>query len=124
MRIRGGGNECSGGVRGAIPHRQANCALVDVTSVSVDRPIVTGTPMIAARKRRTASDLFADFFFRRLVRSFRGPTAQSSIFIPLLSLPSFKRRVCARKDFLNYSTLFVCMYKTSNGGFYFSSYSS
>lgn len=62
MRIRGGGNECSGGVRGAIPHRQANCALVDVTSVSVDRPIVTGTPMIAARKRRTASDLFADFF--------------------------------------------------------------
>lgn len=95
------GNECSGGVRGAIPHRQANCALVDVMSVSVDRPIVTGIPMIAARKRRTASDLFADFFSRRLVRSFRGPTAQSSVFIPLLSLPSFKRRVCARKDFLN-----------------------
>lgn len=49
-------------MRGAIPHRQANCALVDVTSVSVAWPIVTGIPMIAVRKRRTASDLF-DFLF-------------------------------------------------------------
>lgn len=88
-------------MRGAIPHRQANCALVDVTSVSVAWPIVTGIPMIAVRKRRTASDLF-DFLFIFIFffRSFRDPTAlRSSVFIPVLSL--VKRRVCAREDFLN-----------------------
>lgn len=89
-------------MRGAIPHRQANCALVDVTSVSVAWPIVTGIPMIAVRKRRTASDLF-DFLFIFIFfffRLFRDPTAlRSSVFSLVLSL--VKRRVCAREDFLN-----------------------
>lgn len=97
-------------MRGAIPHRQANCALVDVTSVSVAWPIVTGIPMIAVRKRRTASDLF-DFLFI-FIFFFSAYFAIQLLF----EVPFFRwfcrwlNDVFAReKIFLIYFTLFVCI---------------
>lgn len=65
---------------------------------------------------------FFFFFFHPLARSFRGLTAflrQSSVFIPILSFPLFKRRVCAREDLLNLFHAFCLHMKTTNGGFYF-----